>query len=322
MIPKNVVLKLVSISYSGKSIGNDLLIEIKALDQILSTDITLDQGRTAEINKNIGIFSGDEITFALPVKIIITEKDPIFNDVAHKTVRVKVDLSSGGKQMSSHRITIHETRKFSKGTKAVFDLTLEVSFQKAIRYFEEQKDGFLSILISGQKEPESLPAFLKVDFERRENGRDYFRILEGVYMTRKGSVIVKSEENSYLLAGNFHTDSAYITYSKSQKALSVNGKNYKAIEHPSTPWKKGKYDIEIADTAHKGGEGYIDKAPKAKVWFRISHNYKEERYIHTGQRTAGCITLTEHEKWDEVYQVLIRARKGDLKSVGILEVID
>lgn len=80
------------------------------------------------------------------------------------------------------------------------------------------------------------------------------------------------------------------------------------------------YDIEIPDYPHSGGARYEKQAPRAKTWFRIGHN--GERYLHTGGYSLGCITITEIIRWVEIYNKLIKARKGDSISVGILEVID
>lgn len=102
--------------------------------------------------------------------------------------------------------------------------------------------------------------------------------------------------------------------------LERGGTANRTIDDPSEPWKKGRYDIEIPDAPHEGGLRYLHKAPKALVWFRIGHD--DEKYIHTGRGTRGCITVIEHERWNEIYDILIRARKGDERSVGILEVID
>ena len=56
------------------------------------------------------------------------------------------------------------------------------------------------------------------------------------------------------------------------------------------------------------------------MWFRIGHS--GDRYLHPGRVSAGCISITETARWMEIYDVLIKARKGDLMSVGILEVVD
>ena len=102
--------------------------------------------------------------------------------------------------------------------------------------------------------------------------------------------------------------------------LKVKLADNKSIDYKNSPWEKGLYDIEIPDYPHLGGARYEKQAPRAKTWFRIGHN--GEKYLHTGGRSLGCITVTENTRWAEIYNALIKARKGDSVSVGILEVID
>lgn len=78
------------------------------------------------------------------------------------------------------------------------------------------------------------------------------------------------------------------------------------------------YDIEIPDYAHRGGANYPE-AKRAKTWFKIGHN--GERYLHAGGHSLGCMTVIEVTRWMEIYNALIKARKGDFMSVGVLEVI-
>jgi glycerol-3-phosphate dehydrogenase len=56
------------------------------------------------------------------------------------------------------------------------------------------------------------------------------------------------------------------------------------------------------------------------TWFRIWHG--GERYLHTGSRSLGCITIVDTERWMEICNTLIKALKGDFMSVGVIEVID
>jgi hypothetical protein len=108
-------------------------------------------------------------------------------------------------------------------------------------------------------------------------------------------------------------------YSISQKIFILKGRKYKTVDYPKAPWKRGLYDIEIPDYAYRGGANYPE-AKRAKTWFRIGHS--GERYLHTGSRTLGCITIIETKRWMEIYNASIGARKGDFMSVDVLEVID
>ena len=64
----------------------------------------------------------------------------------------------------------------------------------------------------------------------------------------------------------------------------------------------------------------VAEAIKQKVWFPI--DFESARYLHVGARSAGCMTIIETTRWMEIYSALIKARKGDLKNVGTVEVVD
>ena len=118
---------------------------------------------------------------------------------------------------------------------------------------------------------------------------------------------------------NPHTKSAKLTYSISKKILTIGRKRYTTVDYPNAMWTKGIYDIEIPDYPHAGGNAYPNNK-HATTWFRIYH--PEDRYLHTGERSLGCITVTENNRWDELYTLLIAARKGDDKNIGTVKVIE
>ena len=57
----------------------------------------------------------------------------------------------------------------------------------------------------------------------------------------------------------------------------------------------------------------------AKTWFRIGHS--GDRYLHPGERSAGCITVKDTKRWTEIYRHLIISRKHDSRSIGVVKVI-
>lgn len=192
---------------------------------------------------------------------------------------------------------------------------------EAIKYIPDIDNGWLKVkLVDGNTT--SLPAFLKVQSEYVERGREYFTILEGPYKDQKASVSLDNENNnnSRLLIDVKHEPLIHLQYSISKKKLIIDSKEYKATDYPESPLKKGWYDIELPDYPHPGGQYYLNMSSRAKTWFRIGH--AGERYLHTGSRSLGCITITEIEKWNEIYNKLIKTRKEDFLSVSVLEVID
>ena len=316
---KDVILTLDSIKYSGKSIGDDIRIEWVALGESDGFNRKIKNGTTKQLNKKIGVFTVDQSHFTLPITLKIIERDMVLNDVGSKNVAIKVDLSKSGAQTSIHRIRVAESRWRYKRPVAIFDITLEIRVADGIRYVKEQLKGWLRVKMNHGMEV-SLPDFLKVRFEKSENKRDYFTILEGAHQGKSASVKLDENGKSFLTGGEHHTDPVKMTYFLSRKELRVNSKRYETRDYPESPWNKGLYDVEIPDAPHKGGIGYLEVAKKATVWFRVGHS--GDKYIHTGSASLGCITLTEGKKWDSLYSVLIKSRKGDSISIGTLVVID
>ena len=108
----------------------------------------------------------------------------------------------------------------------------------------------------------------------------------------------------------------------SRKELKFKGKSYSTREYQNDPdpWKHQVYTIAIPDAPHKGGENYLNRARLAKIWFKVSHP-DDKRYLHPGAYSLGCITLTEIERWDELCMMLLKARSGDGKNIGVVEII-
>lgn len=80
----------------------------------------------------------------------------------------------------------------------------------------------------------------------------------------------------------------------------------------------GTYSIRIPYERHSAGSSY---GKYADTWFRIDkQGVSGNRYIHAGRGTAGCVTVIETEKWEKIYQKLIKGRNSS-KDIGVLEVI-
>jgi len=321
---KLVHLKLSKIKYGGDSIGDDIRVEIEALNKILRVDKRIKAGTTVEVNREIGKFETDQKLFKANLRITVIEKDLLFNDVGSVDSNMKIDTSITKPQQFVYKIQIRETRsvlgKFWGKKTANFEIILEVNITDAVRYISEGKNGWLTVKIENYTPLVSLPVYLKVKPEYIDNRREYFTILEGAYRNKRASVKIENGGSSNLISGVQHEPEARALYSISQKIFTLNGKTYKTVDYKNALWKKGLYDIEIPDYPHPGGARYERQTPRAKTWFRIGHS--GERYLHTGGRSLGCITVTETTRWAEIYNALIKARKGDFMSVGILEIVD
>ncbi|MGK5091089.1 hypothetical protein WDW89_03615 [Deltaproteobacteria bacterium TL4] len=316
---KIVVLKLVGLKYSGDSIGSDLRIEIEAINHFVGINKKLSKGKSVALNQEIGQFLTNQSSFSLPVHICIIERDPIFNDVGTLQIIIKVDLNASSPQRNTHQIEVEEFGGLFSKHIAVFHVTLEILVLQATRYISGVSHGWLQVRLDDDRSRESLPANLKIEIYHIDHKREYFTILEGPYRGKKASVGFKKDGSSHLSMDNPQTGPVRLIYSISKKTLSFNGKTYLAKDYPSSPWKKGLYDIEIPDFPHPGGRNYPE-VHYALSWFRVGH--EGDRYIHTGRASLGCITILERDRWDDLYRNLIKARKGDGISIGTLQVVE
>ncbi len=324
---KTVRLAFSKIKYIGNSIGDDIRVEIEIIGKFFRLDQQIKPGTTTIINSEIGKFETDQKLFRANVFLTVIEKDLLFNDTASVSGSIRLDTNTKKTQDFTFFVRIKEKRsssgKFWGGRVAIFEITLQASLLDMMAYLpdEDESQGFLKVRIEdGSLKEEFLPAYLKVKRESVSTEREYFTILEGVERGRRASLNFKGDGSSWLISDINHEPAVRAKYSISQKVFILNGKKYKITDSPTMPWKKGVYDIEIPDCPHAGGHRYMDQAKRAMTWFRIGHG--GSRYLHTGLHSAGCITITEISRWMEIYNTLIKARKGDFMSVGFLEVVD
>lgn len=320
---KSIRLKLSSIKYSGDSIGDDICTEIEILNQFSRIDKRIKANTTAEINRDVGKFETDQKIFKASVQISVIEKDILFNDIGVVSDKIEIDTNVTKSQQFVFEIQVRENRSllsrlfWGKRT-AIFEITLEAQIGEIERYTPDTKDGWL-VTQTSQGEWISLPAYITVYPKSIKDGREYFIPSEGINRGKLLSIPLKDGNSSYLISNVKHESMISAKYSISEKVFTLNGKRYKATDYLETPWKKGIYDIGIPDYPHGSNNAYVE-AIRQKVWFPI--NFENARYLHVGARSAGCMTITETTRWMEIYNALIKARKGDLKNVGILKVID
>jgi N-acetylmuramoyl-L-alanine amidase len=161
----------------------------------------------------------------------------------------------------------------------------------------------------------ALPQYLRVNYLKTVNDRDYFTVLEGRAKDREASVV-----KGYLADGDPTGGAGTIKFDPKAEKLWYGGLGpVRAITSSTKPVPAGTHDIELPDEPHDKGIPYESKSIYAKTWFRIGHT--GDRYLHTGAGSDGCITVTEIEKWTDIYNYLIKRRKGDGLSVGTVEVV-
>ena len=159
-------------------------------------------------------------------------------------------------------------------------------------------------------EPFEFPHFLEVIVNSTKDAKKNVTALEGRYLGKYAN-IASSKLTTPVAPDSAATAKFNVT--KSELWFGGNGP-VKAITDPDNPVPKGKHDIEIPDFQHKNGSKYGDFGT---TWFRLGHS--GDRYLHPGQVSLGCATITETSEWPKIWKYLISARKDNF-SVGELEV--
>lgn len=317
---KAFVINLKSLEYVGDAIGNDIVLEIEVSGIFLKYDQKIKHGTRVEINREVGYFETEKTILELPISIRITEDDILFDDVGDVKGSVKIDLLLPLPQDTIFEVRVNEKRGSTGKRTGIFRVIIEVA--SAIRYAEDvDGHGWLRVRPDTTGEEFSIPVHLKVRYDTAYEGREYFIILEGVKKGVTASVSEKSDGTSRFSKINSHRKPVNLTYSLSKKTLQCDRKKYKTTDYPDAPWIKGVYDIAIPDYPHELGLRYAKDVSHATTWFRINHR-DGDRYVHTGGISRGCITIIERGRWDELYAVLISARKDDGMHIGTLTVIN
>lgn len=193
-----------------------------------------------------------------------------------------------------------------------------------MRYISTDISGWLRVKLEPAGNIIPLPQYLKVSYRERKNNRDYFHINEGIYKGKEASVSIKSTTTSWLASPlpNYN-EGAHLTFIIKEKKLITPIGSFNAFtdENPIEP---GSYPIQIPDFPHSIGEAYTPIASKAISWFYlgVGHAVKNnnDRYLHPGRVSLGCITITDISKWDSLYNYLIKCRTNGGINVGSVTV--
>lgn len=182
-------------------------------------------------------------------------------------------------------------------------------------------EGWLIIKWADGTTVPALPQYLRVDFKKTENGRDFFAPIEGLHSGQEASVKRKTGDGSYLLDGDPADLKAVLKFDRKKGEFWFGGNGpVAATTQSANPIPLGTFDVEIPDEVHIKGVRYQGDSIFATTWFRIGHS--GDRYLHPGIVSAGCVTVTDTKKWTDIYNYLIKRRLGDSKSVGIIDVVE
>ncbi|MBN1114859.1 MAG: hypothetical protein JXA66_05925 [Oligoflexia bacterium] len=308
-----------SIFYECDNVGRELEFNFKINDKSTNISTNLICGNRNRYNKIIFdkfTILGEKIN--IPVFVNIIENDPVYSDLG--TANSNVELTTGNIGKFSHTFSgfVQGLGRREKTKTARFDFVLEIELKTSIRYVSNVlPDGWLLVKFeNGLIHP--LPYSLKVDLYNKENGREYFEIMEGQLQRRKASVTLKENGSSYLIKKDNHTGSAELIFDRKKKKLKITGLGtFKTETSNINPIPNGVYDVELPYEPHPLGLLYLIDSKFSKTWFRIGHS--GDRFLHVGRHSEGCVTVKDRISWTKIYKFLIHSRK-DSKNIGTLKV--
>jgi hypothetical protein len=311
-----VVLTVSAVQYEGGSVGREIALDVELVGELLTSNLRLLPGQTRELTREVAQFWTDGEEFAAVGQIQVTERDSVYSDTGLSSVSWALDLRESSVLESVHRVDVVESGGQREGTAGIFFVTLRAQVVAATRFVQEPETGWLTVLGEGGRRI-ALPETLCVEVFRIADGREHFTITEGPHRGKRASVRLNPDGSSPLSEADPRGRPVKATYSVSRKTLTIGAASYQTVDYPLKPWALGIYDIEIPDAPHTGGLRYPE-ATRSRTWFRVGHT--GDRYIHTGAASAGCVTVVDRAKWDQICATLIRGRKGDRMSVGTIEV--
>lgn len=204
--------------------------------------------------------------------------------------------------------------------------TTQISIRKSL--IESDQKGWLNVKKESGKII-SIAKYCRVKYHgyNSDKSRELFTIVDWPHQDIKASVSAISKTKSRFGFVQFNAGGT-LTFEKAKNRLKYGSSNWiHTATDPSNPIKNGTHKIWLPDYLHEGGEGYVNRAKYATVWFRIGKE-KSSRYLHVGNISAGCVTVGEgstggkdsdKKKWDDIYNYLIKCRTS-VQHVGKIEV--
>lgn len=208
--------------------------------------------------------------------------------------------------------------------------------------------GWLSIrLPSGEKVP--ILEYTKVQLIETRAGRTFFTVQDG---GRKGSIASMDEALARQYLGSkapLQTGADVVvkygkmvaiesiakgdTFMQQTASLSIDGITAlvtlnTTLSDPKgrfTPLPPGLYKILVPEYPHNRNytSGYRDidsSLRNDQVWFPIEYG-DNSRFIHVGNISEGCITVMSLDKWNAIYQALIKHRVPRSKYLGQIRIL-
>ncbi|WP_338846086.1 hypothetical protein V8J88_20335 [Massilia sp. W12] len=167
----------------------------------------------------------------------------------------------------------------------------------AICYIAKTPDYWLRVKLESN-EIISVPYGLKLERLEIKAGREYFKILEGVYKGKKASVSMPPG-GSYLTDKIKHQSGILLKFDRKSQSLHVGGAGpfnaFSGGGHSGyTPVSAGTYLLAIpAYPSAQTRAAYNHWCTYHNLWFRIGIETTGSRFLHAGIISDGCVTVRQ-----------------------------
>lgn len=326
MAKESLTVWLKAIMYGGAKIGEETRFEISINGgPPTKIQVPMKPGTTRFFNKVVLMNADEKPQEKITISATAIEED-LIDDRGTNTVEFDVRSQTGPQVLTVVPTPVPENLGIF-GTRGI--ATFEFSFElerwsgggPGIRYVVSDDNGWLTIRAEDKKGDFSLPHLAKVQVTRVGEDREYLTVLEGAFKGRKGSVSFRNGVSSLSPAPPIREPAIQLVYHRKSRQLDVPGLGTFDVAWPPTnPFPAGAtFNVEIPDYPHEPGLRYQEWSTFATSWFRIADPKVPDRYLHVGKRSAGCATVKDDKRWDEIYQFLIR--RLDDKNVATLTVV-
>lgn len=164
-------------------------------------------------------------------------------------------------------------------------------------YIAKTNDFWLRVQLDGGPII-SVPYGLKVDRIEAKNGREFFKILEGVYKGKLASVSLQTG-GSYLTTKIKHTPGTVIKFDRKSQKLYLGARGpfnaFSGGGHGGyTPVSLGTHLLAIpAYPSAQTRAAYNHWCTYHNLWFRIGIAPTGSRFLHAGAISDGCVTVRQ-----------------------------
>lgn len=318
--PRVLCLTISDIELHGDDLGDDYQLDFIYADEVVSVPLRTVENKLIAQNSNFATVWLAPETSILNLMIIAKEIDPIADDIGE--YELNIDTSTHIQDLQAYEILIEVLGRgrSEQKKKAHLKIKLETLVSSPVVQLKDvDPNGWIIARLSSGISI-TLPAGTAVEMIEKKQGREYFKVLEGSYKGVEASIALSQGGVTHLTKFVDRKSACEMKLLRESWVLQIAGLgNFEVLKmKPAEMIYPGIYRICLPDIPHGAGKSYRSTARHAETWFRLGD--ENDRYIHPGTRTRGCITITDLNSWETIYNYIMTCRQDDA-HIGTLEVI-